>query len=198
MDKLKEISTWKIRRIANIISTTTQVVIESNTNVTNKTPPNPLVASTERLRDIPDDTFEKLIESTMKAYFDSTQINVEGIIKTTGMNEDLVQSAIIFLRGLIWNNLAGDLSIDSFQRILLDDYKYPQTKIDIVTRHFERNKNELRFTLMFSLVKNLSNKLEATSKSLEYMKVIASNLEELKGLYGHVLDVCVSTKGRRD
>jgi hypothetical protein len=193
MDKLNQIARWQIGRITNVTGTT--IKLEDKSNVSNQIPSNSLITSTESLRDISDDTFEKLIESVMlKVYFDWKQLKVEEITKATGANKEIVQSAVLFLRSLIWNNLSGDLSIDSFQRILLDDFKFPQTKIDIVTRYFEKNKNELRFTLMFNLVKNLTDKLEATSKSFGYMKGIASQLEELKGLYGHVLDVSTSTR----
>lgn len=123
----------------------------------------------EALREIPDETFEKLIEAVIaNFFFDWGQFNPEEIAKETGTSKELVQSTIVFLRDwLIWENLAGQLSIRSFQRILMNVHKYPQTKIDILTKHFEKNKNELRFTLLFNQVRNLREEISSTLKELK-------------------------------
>ena len=144
----------------------------------------------EALREIPDETFEKLIEAVIaNFFFDTRQFNLEEIAKETGTTKELVQSTAVFLRdNLIWSNLMGDLSINSFQRMLLNVYKYPQTKIDILTKHFEKNKNELRFILLFNEIRNLAMYLS------ESISEISLTRKELKDLYGHVLDVCTSTR----
>lgn len=159
-----------------------------------KQKPNPLVSATEALRETTDDQFNKIIEVVMtKFFFDTKQFNTEEIAKEVGTTPELVQSTTVFLNNFIVNSFSGDLSINSFQRILLNDYKYPQSKVDLVIRHFDQNKTELRNVLMFWYVRELNAKLEATTES-KYFSAIAERLTELKDLYGHTLDVCSSTR----
>jgi hypothetical protein len=148
----------------------------------------------ETLRELSDETFEKLIETVMtNFFFDWEQFKSEEIAKETDTTKELVEATIIFLKGLIFRNLAGNISVKSLQSLLLNDGKFSQTKVDAYVKHFQRNKNELQFTLMFSFIQDVNAKLEATTKS-EYFPAIAARLTELKELYGHVLDVCTSTK----
>jgi hypothetical protein len=144
-----------------------------------------LISSIIALEKTSDETFDKLVEMVLtNLYLDWQRFKVEEIVKETGTDKELVQSTIVFLRdGLIWNNFTGAVSISSFQRKLLDEYKYPQTKIDILTKHFERNRSELRLTLMFREIQVLKGKLGQS------LPQISSEIKELKQLYGHVLDV---------
>ena len=171
------------------------VLNESNSNDQGQQQkPNPLVLATEVLRETNDELFDKVIEVVMtRFFFDTKQFNTEEVAKETCTTPELIQSTTVFLNNFINNNFSGDLSINSFQRILLNDYKYSQLKVDTVTKHFERNKTELRNSLMFWYVRELNAKLEATTKS-EYFPAIAKRLAELKDLYGHTLDVCSSTR----
>ncbi len=151
-------------------------------------------SSADILSDSSDQIFANLIEKVMNSFFfDYEQFESEQIAKETAVSAELVQSTVVFLKGLIWSNLKGDLSINSLRRTLLDKYQFSETKTKMLLTIYEANKNELRFSLMFSLLQDLNAKLEATTES-EYFPAIAKRLTELKDLYGHTLDVCSSTK----
>jgi hypothetical protein len=94
---------------------------------------------------------------------------------------------------LIFENLAGNISIKSLRVLLLNESKFSQTKVDLIIKHFEMNKNDFRFSLMFNLIQGINSKLEATTTS-GYFPAIATRLTELKDLYGHILDVSTSTR----
>jgi hypothetical protein len=179
IEKLKQITTWKIRTIANIISTTTKVAEEPS----NSKAKSPLMEAIEMLKELSDQKFERVIQLLLeKSFLDSDQYDLENIVESTESSKQIVQSASLLLRWLVWKNLSGDLTVNSFKEILSNNTcQFSQSKINILFKLYEAQRNELRFTLLFNMVKELSSRIDNTSK-------------ELKDLYGHVLDVCSSTK----
>jgi len=153
--------------------------------------PDNLIENIESLKAVPDEKFDRLIGTVLTRYFfDWEQLEIVEVAKETETTSDIVKSTIELIKALAYKNLAGDLSLKSFAFILSEQYQYPQTKIDIITKHYEVNKAEIRSTLLFTFLKDLNSKLEGSG----YLPEISARLADLKTLYGHVLDVTTSTR----
>jgi hypothetical protein len=130
------------------------------------------------LRDIPDETFDDLVFEVMANFFlDWRQFNHAETAKRTGTNVNLVQSAIILIRdGFVHSNLRGNISIESFKKILLVDWQYPPSKVSAFIKHYEKYKDQLYTSLVFATLQDNSGELQKISQSLSE---ISLNLKEL-------------------
>jgi hypothetical protein len=148
----------------------------------------PWEGAIEALRDISDDQFDKIIPLVMSEYFfDTKQFSSKKIAEETGTTPKIIQATTVFLNTFIINNFSGDLSLNTFQRFLLEQYGYSQSKVTTVKKYFDLNRDELRNSLMFWYVSELNAKLETITKP-EYLPAISKQLTELKDLYGSVAD----------
>jgi hypothetical protein len=142
-----------------------------------KSEPN-LRASIYALKDISDQSFERLVSDIVLTFFlDWNEFSHEDTAAKSGTNINLVRSAIVVFRdGFIWSNQRGKISLKTFLSILSNQYGYSQRKISIIQRYFEQYGNDLKFANLFRELADLSADLVKTNESIAEIK---AKLDEL-------------------
>lgn len=127
-----------------------------------------LISSVQALSQISDQAFERLISELMQTFWlDWDHYDQAKVADKTGTNMVLVQSAVILLRdGFIWNNMYGEMTMDSFVRILSNEYGYSQRKTDVIARSFEKHDVDIRFANMFRKIRDLEDELKKANQTL--------------------------------
>lgn len=132
----------------------------------------------QALKDLSDETFEKVINEIVTTFFlDWRRFDFNEISKRLGINVNVLRSAMIFMRDtIVWDHLRGHLGIQTLRERLSKEYGFPSTKIDILTNMLQNHRDELRFSLMFGTVQDISREVSKFTKSLEE---VLSSLKEL-------------------
>ena len=136
----------------------------------------------QALKDLPDETFEKVINEIVHCFFlDWRRYDASEIATSLGIRPKVVDSAMMLLRDtIVWDHLRGHLSIETLRERFSKEYGYPSTKTDILINLLKENRNELRLSLMFGTVQDVSRGLTKTTSSVSE---ILSMLKELIQLF---------------
>jgi hypothetical protein len=156
-----------------IDDTLARVIVDKISTLT----PTPLMCA-QALKDLSDETFEKVINEIIKTFFlDWRRFDSNEISTKLGINVNVLRSAMMFLRDtIVWDYLRGHLGIETLRERLSKEYDFPSAKTDILTNILQNNRDELRLSLMFGTVQDISRDISTVSKSLEE---ILSSLKEL-------------------
>jgi len=132
----------------------------------------------EALKKLPDNVFKKVINTIATDFFlDWRRYNQAKISKKLSVDENIIRSAMILMRdNIVWEHLRGHLSVQGLQEKFSKEYGYSSAKVDILVKVLTNYRDELRFSLMFGTIQDMSREVSNLTKS---NTEVLSTLKEL-------------------